>query len=93
MLIKTLDSFTQTIQSSEEQMARVLGLSLKLILEENTHREVVSSNTLELQQLWEDLRELAMARQEALSGAKQVHVYDKNADETISNWQLDCCNM
>ena len=24
-----------------------------------------------------------MARQEALSGAKQVHVFDKNADETI----------
>jgi len=38
----------------------------------------------ETTQLWEDLKELAHARQEALAGAKQVHVFDRTADETIS---------
>ena len=34
--------------------------------------------------MWDDLRELTQARQEALAGAKQVHVFDRDADETIA---------
>ena len=73
-------------------------------------RETILRKTSDISQLWEDLKELASARHEALSGAKQVfmhpqqsmfeifivkecfapiyccqvHVFDKNADETIS---------
>jgi len=84
MLIKTFDSFMQTITSSEERIARVSELSAKLVQEKNTHKDVILKKTQEINQLWEDLKELATARHEALSGAKQVHVFDKNADETIS---------
>jgi len=84
MLIKTFDSFMQTISSSEDRIMRVNELSSKLIKEKNTHRDSISQKTKEINQLWEDLKELASARHEALSGAKQVHVFDKNADETIS---------
>lgn len=38
----------------------------------------------DVNQLWDDLNELAHARQEALSGAKLVHVFDRNADETVA---------
>lgn len=38
----------------------------------------------ETKQQWEDLKELAHARQDALAGAKQVHMFDRTADETIS---------
>merc|ERR1711892_485679 len=84
MLIKTFDSFMQTISSSEERIGRVSELSSKLIKEKNTHKDIIDRKTKEITQLWEDLKELATARHEALSGAKQVHVFDKNADETIS---------
>jgi len=84
MLIKTFDSFMQTIISSEERIVRVTDLSTKLITENNTHKDIIVKKTKEINQLWEDLKELAIARHEALSGAKQVHVFDKNADETIS---------
>merc|ERR1719341_2965704 len=84
MLIKTFDSFMQTISSSEERIARVSELSAKLIKDKNTHKDIIVRKTKEINQLWEDLKELATARHEALSGAKQVHVFDKNADETIS---------
>jgi spectrin beta len=38
----------------------------------------------EVNQLWDDLNELSHARQDALSGAKLVHVFDRNADETVT---------
>merc|ERR1719427_874229 len=84
MLIKTFDSFMQTITSSEERIARVSELSAKLIKDKNSHKDIIVKKGNEINQLWEDLKELATARHEALSGAKQVHVFDKNADETIS---------
>merc|ERR1719427_1178791 len=84
MLIKTFDSFMQTITSSEERIARVSELSAKLIKDKNSHKDIIVKKANEINQLWEDLKELATARHEALSGAKQVHVFDKNADETIS---------
>jgi len=84
MLIKTFDSFLQTIHSSEERISRVQEISQRLLREDNSHKETILRKTSDISQLWEDLKELASARHEALSGAKQVHVFDKNADETIS---------
>merc|ERR1719458_757318 len=84
MLIKTFDSFLQTIHSSEERISRVQEISQRLLREDNSHKETILRKTGDICQLWEDLKELASARHEALSGAKQVHVFDKNADETIS---------
>ena len=84
MLIKSFDSFLASITASEERVTRVLTLSEKLLSEQNIHGEVISRKVTELTQLWEDLKELAAARHEALNGAKQVHVFDKNADETIT---------
>ena len=83
-LIKTFDSFMQTILSSEERVSKVLERGGALIASDNSHKSIISEKTDEITQLWEDLKELTTARHEALSGAKQVHVFDKNADETIS---------
>merc|ERR1719445_2697677 len=83
-LIKTFDSFMQTILSSEERVNKVLERGAALVASGNSHKTIISEKTEEISQLWEDLKELTSARHEALSGAKQVHVFDKNADETIS---------
>ncbi len=34
--------------------------------------------------VWDDLNEMSQARQDALSGAKLVHVFDRNANETVA---------
>ncbi len=39
----------------------------------------------DLQQLWSEVNEAATERQQALQGAKQVHKFDQEADETL-NW-------
>ena len=83
-LIKTFDTFMHTILISEERVNKVLERGNTLISSDNSHKSIISEKTEEISQLWEDLKELTSARHEALSGAKQVHVFDKNADETIS---------
>merc|ERR1719445_207309 len=83
-LIKTFDTFMYTILISEERVNKVLERGSSLISSDNSHKAIISEKTEEISQLWEDLKELTSARHEALSGAKQVHVFDKNADETIS---------
>merc|ERR1719433_396141 len=73
-----------TILISEERVSKVLERGTSLLSSDNSHKSIISEKTEEISQLWEDLKELTSARHEALSGAKQVHVFDKNADETIS---------
>jgi spectrin beta len=84
MLIKSFESFLAGIGDGEARVTRVLALSEKLLAAGNRNADVIGAKVAELSQLWEDLKELAGARHEALNGAKQVHVFDKNADETIA---------
>ena len=84
MLIKSFDSFMATVDEYSQRVKRVNAMGQGLLDEQNTHSELVRARLAELNQLWDDLRELSNARHEALNGAKQVHVFDKNADETIT---------
>jgi len=84
MLIKSFDTFMMTVDEYQERVKRVNAMGQGLLDEENTHSEAVQTRLGEINQLWDDLRELSNARHEALNGAKQVHVFDKNADETIT---------
>lgn len=44
----------------------------------------IQQKVTDLQSTWDDLVELATARKEALAGAKQVHVFDRTAEEIIT---------
>ena len=83
ILIKSFNTFFLAIEEYQEKYKSVLAMGQELVEAGNVHHELATMKLAELEQLWEDLRELSLARQEALSGAKQVHVFDKNADETI----------
>jgi len=83
MLIKSFNTFMETQEEYQDKYRDVTRMGEELVANGNLHTHQVTSKLSEMAQLWEDLKELSVARQEALSGAKQVHVFDKNADETI----------
>jgi len=83
MLIKSFNTFMETQEEYQDKYRDVTRMGEELVTSGNLHTHQVTSKLTEMSQLWEDLKELSVARQEALSGAKQVHVFDKNADETI----------
>ena len=83
-LTVAFESFASTIAANEPRVHQCEFKGEELIQEKNPHSTLIQKKCDETKQLWDELRELITARQEALAGAKKVHVYDRTADETIS---------
>jgi len=84
LLIQIFDNFLAGLTTSEGRVSGVLDEGQKLIEQNNPEKSKILQKIDETKQQWEDLKELAHARQDALAGAKQVHMFDRTADETIS---------
>ena len=62
----------QSIEEYSDKYEQSVAMGNELVASGNVHSALARTKLTELEQLWEDLRELSVARQEALSGAKQV---------------------
>lgn len=83
-LTQAFESFVSTMSANESRVLSCVAHGEELIAEDNPHKKQIKAKRDETKQLWDELRDLLTARQDALAGAKQVHVYDRTADETIS---------
>lgn len=84
LLIAAFDSFISNLGANEQRVFAAVTKGDNLVAEQSPYKEVISKKVDETKQLWDELKDLVNARQEALAGAKQVHVYDRRADETIT---------
>ncbi|KAH7971901.1 hypothetical protein HPB52_003666 [Rhipicephalus sanguineus] len=84
ILMQKFDVFLTTLQGSEDRVRLVQQLGRTLIAERHPQSEAVAKRCTEVAKLWEECKECAASRQDALAGARQVHTFDRNADETIS---------
>ncbi|XP_017842227.1 spectrin beta chain, non-erythrocytic 5 isoform X2 [Drosophila busckii] len=82
-LMLAFESFVNNLNANEARVEACLERGDRLIQENNPYRSSIKSKRDETKQLWDELKDLVHARQDALAGAKQVHVYDRVADETI----------
>lgn len=64
LLSQAFDSFLSSLAASEGRVTSCLSMGRALIAEGNLERERIQVKLDDTQQLWEDLRELAHARQE-----------------------------
>lgn len=83
-LIAQFDSFISNLAANEHRVSGCINKGNQLLTEENSYGDRIKEKIVETKQLWDELKDLVNARKEALAGAKQVHVYDRIADETIS---------
>ncbi|KNC25934.1 hypothetical protein FF38_03695, partial [Lucilia cuprina] len=83
-LILVFESFVSNLTANEGRVKAHLEKGDELIKENNPYRTSIKTKRDETKQLWDELKDLVSARKDALDGAKQVHVYDRVADETIS---------
>ncbi|EDW33698.1 GL13266 [Drosophila persimilis] len=83
-LMLAFESFVSNLNANEARVEACLDRGDRLIQENNPYRNSIKSKRDETKQLWDELKDLVNARQDALAGAKQVHVYDRVADETIT---------
>ncbi|GIY06493.1 hypothetical protein CDAR_514752 [Caerostris darwini] len=84
ILIQKFEGFISTIHSNEDRIANLENAAGTLLKENHPESKKIASRSREIAQMWEELKECAQSRQEALAGAKQVHTFDRSADETIS---------
>merc|ERR1712051_897925 len=79
-LIHNFDLFLTNLTTHEDKLTHFNTFANELI--NDVHDQEIEGRTREVRSLWDDLMELAMARKEALVGAKKVHSFDKRIDDT-----------
>uniref|UniRef100_A0A914XIB6 Spectrin alpha chain n=1 Tax=Plectus sambesii TaxID=2011161 RepID=A0A914XIB6_9BILA len=85
---KLIDQFDQVVRelaSAGERVAAVQRVQEELLRASHPYSASIKAKGSDLQQLWSDVHEASTDRQQALLGAKQVHKFDQDADETL-NW-------
>ena len=85
-LIHNFDLFLANLTTHEDKLTHFNTFANELI--NDMHDQEIETRTREVRSLWDDLMELAMARKEALVGAKKVHSFDKRIDDTL-DWILE----
>lgn len=83
-LIAAFDSFISNLSANETRVFSAVTKGEQLVADNSPYRDVIRKKVDETKLMWDELKDLVNARQEALAGAKQVHVYDRRADETIT---------
>lgn len=84
LLIQAFDTFHSSLVNSEPRVQQCIENGYVIIEAKSSYSPEVQQKVTDLQTSWEDLVELANARKDALAGAKQVHVFDRIAEEIIS---------
>lgn len=85
-LIHNFDLFLSNLNTHEDRLTQFNTFANEII--NDVHDQEIEARTKEVRGLWDDLLELAMARKEALVGAKKVHSFDKKIDDTL-DWILE----
>jgi len=88
ILIQKFEAFLSSVLSSGELRVQQLEDKLEALIVMHPEKDKLVEKFANVRSTWEEFKELASARQDALEGAKQVHMYDRTADETIQ-WILE----
>eukprot|EP00096_Caligus_rogercresseyi_P009860 TRINITY_DN3445_c0_g1_i1.p1 TRINITY_DN3445_c0_g1~~TRINITY_DN3445_c0_g1_i1.p1 ORF type:complete len:1494 (-),score=668.45 TRINITY_DN3445_c0_g1_i1:164-4645(-) len=83
VLIQKFDNNFMKLLESVKGKVSTLEVSAKALEAEGIKDKEITWRMNDVHSQIEDLKELALARQEALFGAKKVHAYDKTVDETL----------
>ncbi|XP_053623069.1 spectrin beta chain, non-erythrocytic 2 isoform X2 [Plodia interpunctella] len=81
-LQQAFDNFLAQLHANEGRIECVCENGNALIEQNAPEADRVRQRVEDIKGLWDDLKELALARQEALAGARKVHEFDRSADET-----------
>ena len=88
LLIQTFDSFLRSLAAIGRHVTSCISTGHALIAEGNPEHEQIQSKLDETQQQWEDLQELAHARQEVNhSSASRIRVFG----EVYEHFMLSVC--
>ncbi|XP_053397817.1 spectrin alpha chain, non-erythrocytic 1-like isoform X2 [Mercenaria mercenaria] len=83
ILQQKFDDFQHELTASEDRVTNLHGKAASMIEASHYEKEKIGKRDAEITQMWTELKEVTNARQEALMAAKQVHIYGRDADDTL----------
>ncbi|KAK3093468.1 hypothetical protein FSP39_016126 [Pinctada imbricata] len=83
VLQQKFEDFLHELDTSEERITNITTMAKAMTEDNHFESEAIKKRSEEIVQMWAELREVAKARQEALAAAKQVHMYGRDADDTL----------
>ncbi|XP_076441755.1 spectrin beta chain, non-erythrocytic 5-like [Babylonia areolata] len=83
VLQQKFEDFMHDLSTNEDRVTRVADMAKAMLDTGHFEADKIRKRLAEIQQLWAELNEVAKARQEALAGAKEVHLYGRDADDTL----------
>ena len=84
ILIKQFEDFLSTLNASQYRIELLKAAAKASTDDTKIDSAKIRAEVDENNQLWNDLYELLHARQDVLSGAKRVNVFNSNADKTVT---------
>ena len=82
-LQKKFDDFERYLAASDERIVQVNTKADQLTEKGHAETDAIEQRRADVNEAWKDVKELAEARRDALDGAKQVHAFVGEADDTI----------
>nr|XP_022333961.1 spectrin alpha chain, non-erythrocytic 1-like isoform X4 [Crassostrea virginica] len=83
VLQQKFEDFLHDLNSSEDRVISVTAMATEMIDNKHFETEAIQKRSAEVVHTWNELKEVAKARQEALIAAKEVHMYGRDADDTL----------
>ncbi|XP_046383507.1 spectrin alpha chain [Ischnura elegans] len=84
VLQRKFDEFQKDMASQEYRVTEVGDLADSLVREGHPERETIVRRKEELNAAWQQLKQLAVMRQERLFGAHEIQRFNRDADETVA---------
>ncbi|XP_055956724.1 spectrin beta chain, non-erythrocytic 2 isoform X1 [Patella vulgata] len=83
ILQQKFEDFIHDLNSKEDRVTKVVTMGKTMIDNNHFEKTKIQKRSDEITQMWNELKEVAQARQESLVGAKEVHMYGREADDTL----------
>ncbi|CAD6193236.1 unnamed protein product [Caenorhabditis auriculariae] len=87
-LIETFETTVRELAAAGERVAAVQRSLEDLLRSGHPNAASITAKGADVQRLWTNVNEVANERRQALNGARQVHRFDQEADQTL-NWLQD----
>ncbi|XP_074649217.1 spectrin beta chain-like isoform X2 [Tubulanus polymorphus] len=77
------EDFLRALYASEDRVANIDRMAQKLSNDNHPQSDAVMKRASVIKRMWLELKEIAQARKAGLEAAKQVHSFDREADDLI----------
>ncbi|XP_059148013.1 spectrin beta chain, non-erythrocytic 2-like isoform X3 [Physella acuta] len=83
VLQQRFDDFLHDLSSNEDRVTQLVTTGQAMVDAGHFKANGIQSKMKDITGQWAELKEIAQARQDALGGAKEVHMYGRDADDTL----------